>query len=97
MNYKQTSFYLVHGWHPRTQIDAMIPPKDEDVDDIQAKRWRNKHCRERMAVNPCEISKFGVHANNKVASKGKHSANRVSSSVECVPTTPCAVDLAAQS
>jgi hypothetical protein len=38
---KVSSFYLVHGWHPRSTLDAMVPPYDNSVDEKNAKKWRN--------------------------------------------------------
>ena len=42
LDYKLSSFYLVHGWDARTTLDAMIPPLDNSSDEKEAWRWRNK-------------------------------------------------------
>jgi ribonuclease HI len=43
---KQTSFYLTHGWHPRTKLDAMVPPIDGSRKEVEAHKWRLSVCRE---------------------------------------------------
>ena len=42
LDYKLSSFYLVHGWDARTTLDAMIPPIDKSLKEKIAWRWRNK-------------------------------------------------------
>ena len=42
----QSSFYLVHGWNARTQLDAMIPPVNNGNQEREAWKWRNKVCRD---------------------------------------------------
>ncbi|DAZ95905.1 TPA: hypothetical protein N0F65_012616 [Lagenidium giganteum] len=42
LQYKQTSFYLVHGWDARTQMEAMLPPKDGSLAEQEALKWRQK-------------------------------------------------------
>ena len=37
----QSSFYLVHGWNARTQLDAMVPPTDNGRQEKEAWRWRS--------------------------------------------------------
>ena len=46
LQYKQSSFYLVHGYHPRSQLEAMIPPKDGSAKEIEALKWREKVSRD---------------------------------------------------
>ena len=43
---KQTSFYLVHGWHARTKLDAMVPRLDGSRKEVEAHKWRLKVCRQ---------------------------------------------------
>jgi len=42
---KNSSFYLVHGWDARTQLDSMIPPMDTSIitqEERVATFWRSK-------------------------------------------------------
>ena len=41
-DYKNTSFYLVHGWDPRTTMDSMIPPMNKSKDEVYGWKWRKK-------------------------------------------------------
>lgn len=43
---RQTSYYLVHGWNPRTQLEAAIPPKDGTVKERNALEWRENVVKE---------------------------------------------------
>jgi hypothetical protein len=42
LQYKQTSFYLVHGWDARTQLEAVVPPKDGSAVEKNALAWRKR-------------------------------------------------------
>jgi Chromo (CHRromatin Organisation MOdifier) domain len=42
LQFKQTSFYLVHGWEARSQLEAMVPPKDDSLKETEALKWRMK-------------------------------------------------------
>lgn len=36
----ETPFYLVHGWDPKTTVEAMIDAGSEDASDSDPRRWR---------------------------------------------------------
>ncbi|DAZ97555.1 TPA: hypothetical protein N0F65_005527 [Lagenidium giganteum] len=67
LQYKQISFYLVHGWDARTQMEAMIPPKDGSLAEQEALKWRQKITSQRRS--------YGKLMEERVAAQNENVAN----------------------